>query len=235
MTRIITGAWREDSKGPMQVVSGAIGRERVHYHAPEAKLLQKERDCFLSWFNTENQIDPVLKAAIAHLWFVTIHPFEDGNGRIARAIADIALARSENSAQRLYSMSSQIRLERKAYYTTLERTQKGTLNITLWLQWFLGCLDRAFTGAEIILATVLTKARLWEQHAAEPFNQRQRIMINRLFGGFAGKLTTSKWALLMKCSQDTALRDIDKLVIRGILGKDAACGRSTSYSLQTPP
>eukprot|EP01037_Dinobryon_pediforme_P013048 gene13048-13149_t len=231
MSRIIVGAWRDDKKGPMQVVSGPLGRERVHYQAVPAKKLKSEMAAFLKWFNAPTTIDPVLKAALAHLWFVTIHPFEDGNGRIARAIADMALARSEKSAQRFYSMSAQIRLERKAYYDTLEATQKGSLDITLWLTWFLDCLDRAFDGAEQTLGSVLKKARFWETHASSSFNERQRTMINRLFNGFVGKLTSSKWAKLAKCSQDTALRDIDDLVKRGVLVKEPGGGRSTNYSL----
>jgi Fic family protein len=186
---------------------------------------------FLKWFNSQTTIDPVLKAALAHLWFVTIHPFDDGNGRIARAITDMALARSEQSAQRFYSMSAQIRLERKAYYDTLEQTQKGSLDVTPWLTWFLDCLDRAFDGAEDTLASVLKKALFWETHASASFNDRQRAMINRLFNGFVGKLTSSKWAKMAKCSQDTALRDIDDLVKRGVLAKEPGGGRSTSYSL----
>jgi Fic family protein len=231
MTRIMIGAWRDDKKGPMQVVSGPIGRERVHYQAPPAKKLRREMQAFLKWFNSQTTIDPVLKAALAHLWFVTIHPFDDGNGRIARAITDMALARSEQSAQRFYSMSAQIRLERKAYYDTLEQTQKGSLDVTPWLTWFLGCLDRAFDGAEDTLASVLKKALFWETHASASFNDRQRAMINRLFNGFVGKLTSSKWAKMAKCSQDTALRDIDDLVKRGVLAKEPGGGRSTSYSL----
>jgi Fic family protein len=231
MTKITVGAWRNARSGSMQVVSGPIGRERVHYEAPIASRLKKEMRAFLDWFNTENTIDPVLKAGIAHLWFVTIHPFDDGNGRIARAIADQSLARSEKSAQRFYSMSAQIRQERNAYYDILEATQKGDLDITPWLEWFLECLNRAFAGAETILAAVLTKARFWEIHAGVSLNDRQRTIINRLLDGFEGKLTSSKWAMLTKCSQDTALRDIDDLVQRGILTKDAAGGRSTSYSL----
>lgn len=231
MRRITVGAWRDDKTGDMQVVSGPLGRERVHYKAPAAKGLNREMQAFLKWFNGETTSDPVVKAAIAHLWFVTIHPFDDGNGRIARAIADMALARSEQSAQRFYSMSAQIRAERKAYCEILEKTQKGSLDVTPWLQWFLGCLDRAFDGAEDILASVLKKARFWEKHANVSFNARQRTIINRLFNGFEGKLTSSKWAKLAKCSQDTALRDIDDLLKRGILVKDAGGGRSTSYSL----
>ena len=196
-----------------------------------AGRLRREMKKFLDWFNKDNATDLVLKAGIAHLWFVTIHPFDDGNGRIARAIADMVLARSEKSAQRFYSMSAQIRQERKAYYEILEATQKDDLDITPWLEWFLDCLGRAFERAETTLAAVLKKARFWEQHAGASFNDRQRNLINRLLNGFEGKLTSSKWAKLAKCSQDTALRDIEDLVRKGILVKDAAGGRSTSYSL----
>ncbi len=231
MNRIMVGAWREDQTGPMQVVSGPIGRERVHYQAPAADRLETEMQAFLTWFEREASLDPVLKAALAHLWFVTIHPFDDGNGRIARAIADMALARSERSTQRFYSMSAQIRVERNAYYDMLEATQKGDLDVTSWLEWFLACLDRAFDRAENTLATVMTKARFWERHGGTTFNERQRGIINRLVNGFEGKLTTSKWSALAKCSQDTALRDIDDLIKRGILTKDSGGGRSTSYSL----
>jgi Fic family protein len=234
MTKIVVGAWRTEQSGPMQVVSGPIGRERVHYEAPAADRLENEMSAFLDWFNaSRNGTDPVLKAGIAHLWFVTIHPFEDGNGRIARAIADLALARSENSAQRFYSMSAQIRKERNAYYDILEQTQKGGLDITDWLLWFLDGLDRAFDDAESILANVLHKARFWELHAGASFNDRQRLVINRLLDGFEGKLTSSKWATLAKVSQATAARDIDDLIALGVLQKDAAGGRSTSYSLAT--
>jgi Fic family protein len=231
MTKIIVGAWRDEASGPMQVVSGPIGREKVHYEAPAAARLDGEMAAFVEWFNSAAPLDPVLKAAIAHLWFVTIHPFEDGNGRIARAIADMMLARSEGSPQRFYSMSAQIRLERKDYYAILERTQKADLDITAWLQWFLACLDRAFDGAEEILANVLRKARFWEAIAGLPLNERQRKVVNRLLDGFEGKLTSSKWAALAKTSPDTALRDINDLVARGVLVKDEGGGRSTSYSL----
>lgn len=234
MMRIEVGAWRDDRSGPMQVVSGPAGRERVHYEAPRASLLPKEMEAFLDWFNGSVPMDPVLKAGLAHLWFVTIHPFDDGNGRIARTIADMALARSEQTAQRFYSMSAQIRLERNAYYEILEHTQKGDLDVTPWLDWFLGCLGRAFDGAEATLAGVFRKARFWERHAEAGFNARQRDMLNRLLDNFEGKLTTSKWAKIEKCSQDTALRDVDDLVVRAILRKDAAGGRSTSYSLVEP-
>ena len=231
MTKIAGGRWRREQSDPMQVVSGPIGREKLHYQAPAAKRVPREMLAFLKWFNGPRSIDPVLAAGLAHLWFVTIHPFEDGNGRMARAIADMALARSENSSQRFYSMSAQIRLERNAYYEMLEKTQKGGLNITLWQEWFLGCLDRAIEGAEQILAGIFRKARFWDAHAQKPFNERQQAILNRLFDDFEGKLTSSKWAKLAKCSQDTALRDIDDLVKRGVLVKEPAGGRSTSYSL----
>jgi len=231
MSRINVGAWRDDKKGPMQVVSGPIGKERVHYEAPVAARLRTEMKKFLDWFEKESSTDLVLKAGVAHLWFVTIHPFDDGNGRIARAIADMVLARSEESPQRFYSMSAQIQQERKSYYEILEATQKGDLDLTRWLEWFLVCLGRAFDRAETILAAVLNKARFWDRFAATELNERQRSMINRLLNGLEGKLTSSKWAKLEKCSQDTALRDIEDLIGKGILAKELAGGRSTSYSL----
>lgn len=232
MTKIVVGAWRDDANGPMQVVSGPIGKERVHYQAPAAPRLGAEMSGFLRWFEAEAALEPVLKAALAHLWFVTIHPFDDGNGRIARAIADMAMARSEQSSQRFYSMSAQIRTERNAYYDILEATQKGDLDITAWLEWFLTCLDHAIEGAEHILSGVLRKARFWNAIKDQPLNERQRGMINRLLNGFEGKLTSSKWATLTKSSQDTALRDITDLVECGILVRDPGGGRSTSYSLR---
>lgn len=231
LRKITVGDWRDDKSGAMQVASGAEGRERVHYEAPGAGRLDAEMKSFLDWFNGKDDTDPVLRAALAHLWFVTIHPFDDGNGRIARAIADMSLARSEDSSQRFYSMSAQIRIDRKVYYDLLEATQKGDLDITPWMEWFLGCLDRAFGGAEKTLANVFKKAEFWKKHAAEPFNERQRDMVTRLLDGFEGKLTSSKWATIEKCSPDTALRDIADLIERGILEKDDAGGRSTSYSL----
>ncbi len=231
MRKIVVGAWRDEKSGPMQVVSGALGRERVHYDAPVAARLDAEMQAFLDWFNGADDTDPVLRAALAHLWFVTIHPFENGNGRIARAIADMSLARSEESPQRFYSMSAQIRIERNAYYDILESTQKGDLDITPWMEWFLGCLDRAFDGAEKTLAVVFKKADFWKKYSATQINERQRDIVNRLLDGFEGKLTSSKWAAIEKCSPDTALRDIADLVKRGILTKDAGGGRSTSYSL----
>ncbi|MHB8057386.1 MAG: Fic family protein [Desulfuromonadaceae bacterium] len=230
--KINVGAWRDDVSGPMQVISGPYGRERVHFEAPSAARIDKEMATFLDWFNDDDCSDLVLKAGIAHLWFVTIHPFEDGNGRIARAITDMLLARSEQSSQRFYSMSLQIRQERNVYYDSLEAAQKGTLEITTWLEWFLDCLGRAIGEAEGALAIVMGKARFWESHAGVSFNDRQRLLINKLIDGFEGKLTTSKWAKLAKCSQDTALRDILSLVESGVLEKDSAGGRSTSYSLR---
>lgn len=230
--KIKVGTWRDDATGPMQVVSGPFGRERVHFQAPSADRIEKEMTAFLDWFNRDNNTELVLKAGIAHLWFVTIHPFEDGNGRIARAIADMMLARSEQSSQRFYSMSLQIRHERNAYYGGLEETQKGGLEITKWLEWFLDCLGLAIDEAGKTLATVIKKARFWESYACVPFNDRQRLLLNKLLDGFEGKLTTSKWAKLAKCSQDTALRDILSLVECGVLAKDSAGGRSTSYSLR---
>jgi len=233
MRTIIVGAWRDDGHGPMQVVSGPVGKEKVHYEAPAAPLLEKEMSAFLAWLNDSgDKTDGVLRAALAHLWFVTIHPFDDGNGRIARAIADWALARSENSPQRFYSMSAQIRQERNDYYEILERTQEGTLDVTPWMEWFLECLGRAFDGTEITLAAVLRKARFWERHAGVAMNDRQRDILNRLLDGFTGKLTTTKWAKLTQTSHDTALRDIQALIDLGIPKKDAGGGRSTSYSLK---
>jgi Fic family protein len=231
MTRIRSGAWRDDSKGPMEVVSGPAGRERVHFRAPSAARLAGEMRGFLDWFNASVDGDPVMKAALAHLWFVTVHPFEDGNGRIARAIADMALARSENSAQRFYSMSAQIRQERVAYYAILEATQKTTLDITPWMEWFLGCLGRAIDGAQTTLGNVLAKARFWDAIGGTAINDRQGAMLNRLLDGFEGKLTTSKYAKLARCSQDTALRDILGLVEIGVLARSPEGGRSTSYGL----
>ena len=233
MVRIPAGMWRDDKAGPMQVVSGPMGKEWVHFEAPAAARVAGEMERFLEWFNAANGNDAVLNAGIAHLWFVTVHPFADGNGRMARAIADMALARSEGSGQRFYSMSAQIREERDAYYAVLEATQKGELDITQWLEWFLNCLSRAFAGAEGTLGAVLGKARFWERHAGAELNERQRAIIHRLLNGFEGKLTSSKWAKIAKCSADTALRDIQELVRLGILQKDAAGGRSTSYALVT--
>jgi Fic family protein len=234
ITKITIGDWRTPATEPMQVVSGAIGREKVHFQAPAADRLAAEMARFFAWFEAETGVDPVIKAGIAHLWFITIHPFEDGSGRIARAIADLALARSENSAQRFYSMSSQIRIERNRYYEMLERTQKGGLDITPWLQWFLDCLSRAFDKADETLNVVKAKARFWDAVKGKPLNARQQLVLNRFIDGFDGKLTSSKWAKLAKCSQDTASRDIDDLVRKGILQRSAAGGRSTSYEIVLP-
>ena len=232
LKRIRTAAWRDAAADPMQVISGAAGRERVHFEAPRAENLDSEVSAFLTWYNGAADMDGVSKAALAHFWFVTLHPFEDGNGRIARAIAEMTLARAERSGRRFYSMSAQIRSERKDYYDILEHTQKGDLDITPWMAWFLGCMERAIAHAESTLAGVIARTRFWQHHAAEPFNARQRLMLIRLLEGFEGKLTSSKWAKLGECSQDTAGRDIDDLVQRGILVKDAAGGRSTSYALK---
>ncbi len=225
------GAWRDDSGGPMQVVSGPVGREHIHFQAPAASQLDAEMKRFLAWFNGNEEKDWVVRAGIAHLWFVTIHPFDDGNGRIARAISDMALARSERSSQRFYSMSAQIRQERAAYYDILEQTQKDGMDVTPWMAWFLGCLGRAIEDAQGTLETVRAKARFWESVADFPLNGRQRLVLNRLLDGLEEKLTTSKWAKLAKCSHDTALRDIAALVKGGILVRNSGGGRSTSYAL----
>ena len=233
MHKIQVGAWRDDANGPMQVVSGAMGKERVHYEAPEATRLDVEMNTFLQWFNQATPMDPVLKAAIAHLWFVTVHPFDDGNGRIARAIADMQLARADGSRQRFYSMSAQIQRERNVYYEVLEKTQKGNLDITKWLLWFFDCLDRAISLSEENLSGVINKAKFWESHQAVALNERQRKMLNTLMDEFEGKLTSSKWAKIAKCSPDTALRDIQDLIEKRILEKDEGGGRSTSYKLRS--
>jgi Fic family protein len=232
MHRILVGNYRDNSKkDPMQVVSGPMGKERVHFQAPDSHVLVSEMNRFLDWFNTTESADPVIKAAIAHLWFVTIHPFDDGNGRIARAITDLQLSRADQSAQRFYSMSTQIRAERSDYYDVLEKTQKGSLDITAWLDWFLNCLGHALTNTDETLGVVMKKARFWEKHSTTALNERQRIVLNKLLNGFEGKLTSSKWAKITKTSQDTAGRDINDLVQQGILIKEPSGGRSTSYLL----
>ncbi len=231
LARIRTGAWRNDTTGPMQVVSGPIGRQKVHFEAPPADRLETEMAKFLGWFNASEEGDPVVKAGLAHLWFVTLHPFDDGNGRMARAVGDMALARAEQSAQRFYSLSAQIQRERKDYYDLLEQTQKDLMDVTRWLEWFLGCLLRAIEGSENVLAAVLTKARFWQRWVGVPMNERQIKLVNRLLDGFEGKLTSSKWAAIAKCSADTALRDISDLVASGVLKRSASGGRSTSYEL----
>ena len=228
---IRVGGWRDDSSGPMQVVSGPIGRERVHFEAPAAERIDEEMSAFLEWFNSPASTDGVLRAGLAHLWFVTIHPFEDGNGRIARAVADMALARSEHSPQRFYSMSSEILRRRSAYYRILERTQRGSVDVTGWMAWFLHCLGEAIAHSETALSVVLGKARFWEHNAGVSLNARQYRVVNRLLDGYDRRLTTTRWAGMTGCSQDTALRDITDLMERGILVRSAAGGRSTSYAL----
>lgn len=228
------GAWRDDSQGPMQVVSGPIGRHKVHYEAPKADRVEGEMGKFLGWFDGNQQEDPLLKAAIAHLWFVTIHPFEDGNGRIGRAIAEMCLARSDGSAQRFYSMSSQILEGRKDYYEVLERTQSGSLDVTEWLTWFLGCLDRAIEQSNQITSSALEKEQFWKALKLRKvsLNDRQSKVLNKLFSGFEGKLTREKWMKMTKASSRTALRDIEELIVLGVIEQEEAGGRSTSYRLK---
>ncbi|MEI6556699.1 MAG: Fic family protein [Paludibacter sp.] len=232
MYKITVADWRNDSTGPMQVVSGAMGKEKVHYQAPDSSLIKSEMVRFIDWFNNENNIDLVLKASIAHLWFVTIHPFDDGNGRITRTLTDMLLARSDGNSQRFYSMSAQIRKERKQYYEILESTQKGNLDITNWLLWFLNCLMNALLSTESILSKVLFKAEFWNKYSKIILNERQRLLLNKLIDGLDGKLTSSKWAKIAKCSSDTALRDIQDLIDKDILRKEDAGGRSTNYELK---
>lgn len=230
--KITVGGWRTIDAGPMQVVSGPIGKEKVHFEAPDADRLEKEMHAFLKWFGNNDDIDPVIKAGIAHLWFVTIHPFEDGNGRIARAIGDMALARADGTQDRFYSLSSQIEVERKHYYDQLEKQQRATPDITDWLSWFLDCLGRAISNAETTLGNVLFKAQLWDTINQKPVNDRQRLIINRMLeDGYEGFINTSKYAKLAKCSNDTALRDIQELKERGIFIQNPGGGRSTSYRL----
>lgn len=232
MHKITVGGWRTAEAGAMQVVSGPAGREKIHFEAPGAARLEKEMKTFLAWFEKKSDLDPVLKAGIAHLWFVTIHPFEDGNGRIARAIGDMALARADGTADRFYSLSAQIERERKAYYDHLERQQRSEPDITDWLSWFLDCLGRAIASAETTSGNVLFKAELWKKINQFPVNDRQRNVINRMLeDGFKGFINTSKYAKLAKCSNDTALRDIQDLLGRGIFQQNEGGGRSTSYAL----
>lgn len=233
MHQITVGGWRPASAGAMQIVSGPISRETVHFEAPAAARVEPEMAMFLTWFDGEPSVDPILKAGLAHLWFVTIHPFEDGNGRIARAIADMALAQADNLGERFYSMSAQIELERKEYYTQLERQQRGTVDVTSWLDWFLDCLGRALANADETLANVIYKARLWDYVNRQPVNERQRRILNRMLDNFKGYMTTSKYAKLVKCSTDTALRDIQDFVSRGIFIQNPGSGRNTSYRLAT--
>ena len=231
LASIRVGTWRDDAEGPMQVVSGPMHRRRVHYEAPPAQQLPAEIADFLMWFETYQEVDPLIKAGLAHLWFVTLHPFDDGNGRIARAIGDMALARADQSKQRFYSLSAQIQKERKDYYDLLEKTQKGNLEATEWLSWFLSCLLRALQEADQVLTRVLMKANFWRQWAGTPLSERQVKVLNRMLDGFDGKLSNKKWAAIGKCSSDTALRDINDLVARGVLRRTQMAGRSTSYEL----
>jgi Fic family protein len=235
LSRIKVGGWRDDAGGPMQVVSGPVGRQRVHFEAPAADRLELEVGRFLEWLNGTSNAPPLIKAGLGHLWFVTLHPFDDGNGRIARAIGDLLLARVDGSPQRFYSLSAQIQRERKTYYDILERTQRGSMDVTQWLAWFLDTLHRAVDQAQHTLDAVLTKARFWQHWATTPLNERQVQLLNRLLDGFEGKLTSSKWAVIAKCSPDTALRDITDLLARGVLRKTDAGGRSTSYELSDVP
>ena len=234
MHKIIVADWRKDTTGPMQVVSGAMGKEKIHFEAPNSDRINSEIENLNNWIETENETDPVLKSAIVHLWFITIHPFEDGNGRITRAITEMLLARSDNSVKRFYSMSSQIRVERKQYYEILEKTQKGTSEITAWILWFLECLKNSFESTSELLSKILIKAEFWKINSKTILNERQQKMLNKLLDGFDGKLTTSKWGKICKCSQDTALRDIQDLIKKEILQKEKSGGRSTNYELKKP-
>lgn len=229
--KIVVGNWRTDKRGPMQVVSGASGREKVHYQAPPSKRVEMEMKEFILWFNKKAEIDSLLKAAIAHLWFITIHPFEDGNGRIARAIADMQLSRSDNDSYRFYSVSAQLRIQRNKYYAILEKTQKGNLDITDWLLWFIECVNDALDATSKLMQKVVKKTQFWERNHSIIINERQRIIINKLFDGFEGNLSSSKYAKITKCSSDTALRDINDLIDKKILLKENTGGRSTCYVL----
>ncbi len=232
MYKIVVADWRKDTTGPMQVVSGAMGKEKVHFQAPDSSLIENEMNLFLNWFNNNNEIDLVIRAAIAHLWFVTIHPFDDGNGRIARALTDMLLSKSDKTNQRFYSMSAQIRIERKGYYKILEKTQKGNLDITEWIKWFLNCLLNSLKSTDSVLESVLFKADFWKKHSHTLINERQKKILNRVLDGFEGKLTSSKWAKIAKCSRDTAIRDINDLIDKNMLEKDDAGGRNTNYILK---
>ncbi len=230
--KITVAEWRKGTEGAMQVVSGAAGKEKVHFQAPDAYLIEKEMQHFIEWFNEDNKIDLVIKAAVAHIWFVTIHPFQDGNGRITRALSDMLLAKSDKSTQRFYSMSAQIRIERKQYYDMLELSQKGDLDITKWIKWFLDCLTNALNSTDKVLTRVLFKADFWNKHSETIINERQKKLLNRLLDGFDGKLTSFKWAKIAKCSKDTAIRDINNLIKKDVMQKEDAGGRSTSYVLK---
>lgn len=234
MYRITVGDWRKDDHGPMQVVSGPMGREKIHYVAPEAERLETEMNRYFSWYNSETRIEPVIKSALAHLWFVSIHPFDDGNGRIARAIADMQLARADRTSQRFYSMSAQIMKSKKEYYDILESTQTGSLDISQWLVWYFNRLTDALDATDNSLSRVLIKARFWEKHSVTQLNERQIKMINALLGDFVGKLYSSKWAKMTKVHRDTARRDIQDLIVKGILSDSGEGGRSTNYNLNLP-
>jgi Fic family protein len=231
MYRIRVGEWRKDTTGPMQVISGAMGKERIHFEAINSELIEKEMTQFLKWFNSGKSMDFLLKAAVAHIWFLTIHPFEDGNGRIARALTDMLLARSDKSTQRFYSMSAQIRIERKNYYEFLEKTQKGNLDITAWVTWFLNCLKNALDNSSVLLERILFKAHFWTKHQTIALNDRQRKLVNKMLDGIEGKMSSSKWSKMAKCSKDSAVRDINELIKLGILKKETAGGRSTNYEI----
>lgn len=234
MHKITVADWRKDTTEPMQVISGAMGKEKIHFEAPNSDIINSEIETLINWIELQNDIDPVLKSAIVHLWFITIHPFEDGNGRITRAITELLLARSDNSVKRFYSMSSQIRIERKQYYEILEKTQKGNSEITEWILWFLECLKNAFESTSELLSKILLKAEFWKVNTKTILNERQQKMLHKLLDGFDGKLTTSKWGKICKCSQDTALRDIQNLMKKGIIQKEKSGGRSTNYELKMP-
>lgn len=229
--KITVADWRKDPTGSMQVVSGVVGKEKVHFQAPDANLIEQEMTNFLNWFNGNDKTDLVIKAAVAHLWFVTIHPFQDGNGRITRALTDMLLAQSDKSNQRFYSMSAQIRIERKQYYEILEKTQKGDLDITDWIKWFLSCLINALKATDKTLIRVLLKANFWSRYSKTIINERQKKVLNKFLDGFEGKLTSMKWAKIAKCSKDTAIRDINDLIEKDVLQKETAGGRSTNYEL----
>ena len=231
MYRIRVGEWRKDTTGPMQVISGAMGKERIHFEAINSELIEKEMTQFLKWFNSGKSMDFLLKAAVAHIWFLTIHPFEDGNGRIARALTDMLLARSDKSTQRFYSMSAQIRIERKNYYEFLEKTQKGNLDITAWVTWFLNCLKNALDNSSVLLERILFKAHFWTKYQTIALNDRQRKLVNKMLDGIEGKMSSSKWSKMAKCSKDSAVRDINELIKLGILKKETAGGRSTNYEI----
>ena len=231
MYSITVGNWRTNKNGPMQVVSGAFGKEKIHFQAPDSSKIQAEMALFLDWLNTNESLDSVIKAGVAHLWLLTIHPFDDGNGRIARAVTDLLMARSDASAQRFYSLSAQIRLDRNAYYAILEKTQKGNLDLTDWLQWFSKTLIKALKSTDQVLKSVLFKADFWQKNNSIPLNERQKKMLNKLLDGFDGHITSDKWAKITHCSKDTAIRDLNDLIQKNILKKDEAGGRSTRYLL----